>query len=47
MIQMPERDQNREVICVRDNADILRAKKVRWVQPFPLTGNFGTLSENF
>jgi hypothetical protein len=47
MIQIPERDQNREVICVRDNADILRAKKVRWAQPFPLTGNFGTLSENF
>lgn len=47
MQQMPERDQNREVICIRDNASILRAKTVRWVQPFPALANFNLISENF
>jgi hypothetical protein len=47
MQQMPERDQNREVVCIRDNANILRAKTVRWVQPFPSLANFNLISENF
>lgn len=47
MQQMPERDQNREVVCIRDNANILRAKTVRWVQPFPTLSNFNLISENF
>lgn len=47
MQQMPERDQNREVVCIRDNANILRAKTVRWVQPFPTLANFNLISENF
>jgi hypothetical protein len=47
MLQIPERDQNKEVVPMRDNNNIVRAKRVRWVQPFPILGQFNTLSENF
>lgn len=46
MHQTPDRDQNREVICVKVGG-INRAQNVRFVQPFPVLLNFNALSENF
>lgn len=47
LIQTPERNQTKEVGCTRDGTGKLRATTVTYIQPFPGTYDFNSLSENF